>query len=156
MAKRTDKLRVAVIGASGYTGADLIRLAYRHPNIALTQLLAKSHAGKPMDEVFPHLGGLGLPNLIAEEEADWSQCDAVICGLPHGTAHEIIAKLPKSMKVVDMSADFRLKDPKVYAEWYGLEHKAPELIGEAVYGLTEHYRGAIAKACNLTISMAAA
>ena len=97
MAKHKDRIRVAVIGASGYTGADLIRLAYRHPNIELTQLLAKSHAGKSMDEVFPHLGGLGLPNLIAEEEADWTACDAVICGLPHGTAHEIIAKLPRAM-----------------------------------------------------------
>jgi N-acetyl-gamma-glutamyl-phosphate reductase len=146
MPRHTDKIRVAVIGASGYTGADLIRLAYRHPNIELTQLLAKSHAGKSMDEVFPHLGGLGLPNLIAEEDADWSRCDTVICGLPHGTAHEIIAKLPKDTKVVDMSADFRLKDPKVYAEWYGLEHKAPELIKQAVYGLTERNREAIAKA----------
>jgi N-acetyl-gamma-glutamyl-phosphate reductase len=146
MSKRKDRIRVGVIGASGYTGADLIRLAYRHPNIELTLLLAKSHAGKSMDEVFPHLGGLGLPDLIAEEEADWSKCDAVVCGLPHGTAHEIIAKLPKTMKVVDMSADFRLKDPKVYAEWYGLEHTAPHLLREAVYGLTEHHRDAIAKA----------
>ena len=143
MPKRKDSIRVAVIGASGYTGADLIRLAYRHPNIELTQLLAKSHAGKSMDEVFPHLGGLGLPNLIAEEEADWTACDAVICGLPHGTAHEIIAKLPRAMKVVDMSADFRLRDPKTYAEWYANEHSAPALLKEAVYGLTEHYRDKI-------------
>ncbi len=139
-------VRVAVIGASGYTGADFIRLALRHPAIQITQLLAKTHAGKAVEDVFPHLDGFGLPRLIAEEDADWDQADAVICGLPHGTAHQIIAKLPKRLKVVDMSADFRLRDPQVYAEWYGLEHGAPALIQEAVYGLPEINRTAIAQA----------
>jgi N-acetyl-gamma-glutamyl-phosphate reductase len=139
-------VRVAVIGASGYTGADFIRLGLRHPGMKLTHLLAKTHAGKPIADVFPHLDGFGLPGLIAEDDADWDAVDAVVCGLPHGTAHQIIAKLPKRLKVVDMSADFRLRDPKVYADWYGLTHGAPELIEEAVYGLTERNRDAITKA----------
>jgi N-acetyl-gamma-glutamyl-phosphate reductase len=140
------RVRVAVIGASGYTGADFIRLALRHPGIEMVQLLAKTHAGKPIDDVFPHLGGFGLPDLIAEDDADWDAIDTVICGLPHGTAHQIIAKLPARIKVVDMSADFRLRDPEIYAQWYGLPHGAPELIKSAVYGLTEQYCGDIANA----------
>ena len=123
-------MKIALTGASGYTGADLIRLALRHPRLEIAELLAKSHAGKPMADVFPHLGHAGLPRLIAEEEANWDKCDVVVCGLPHGTAHQIIAKLPKGKKVVDMSADFRLKDPAVYAKTYGLEHGAPQLLDE--------------------------
>ena len=145
-ANGSRKIRVAIIGASGYTGADAIRLALRHPNIEITALLAKSHAGKPVAEVFPHLGGFGLPDLIAEQAADWSAADAVICGLPHATAHQIIAKLPERLKIVDMSADFRLRNTKTYAEWYGLEHGAPHLLERAVYGLCEHYGADIAKA----------
>ncbi len=135
----TKKIRAAVLGASGYTGADLIRLAARHPNIAITALIAKGHAGQPLAQVFPHLATLDLPALVTSDEVDWSNIDVAFCGLPHATAHSEIAKLPGRVKVIDMSADFRLRDPAVYAEWYGGEHSAPELLKEAVYGLTEHY-----------------
>jgi N-acetyl-gamma-glutamyl-phosphate reductase len=142
-----DKLiRAAVLGASGYTGADLIRLAARHPNIALTALIAKGHAGQTLAQVFPHLASLGLPKLVTADEVAWDDVDVVFCGLPHGTAHAEIAKLPERIKVVDMSADFRLRDPSVYAEWYGGEHGAPQLLKGAVYGLTEHYAEAIKSA----------
>jgi N-acetyl-gamma-glutamyl-phosphate reductase len=133
-------IRAAVLGASGYTGADLIRLAALHPGIELTALIAKGHAGQTLAQVFPHLARLDLPALVTSEEADWDKVDVVFCGLPHGTAHAEIGKLPKRIKVIDMSADFRLRDPKLYAEWYANEHSAPALIEEAVYGLTEHYR----------------
>jgi N-acetyl-gamma-glutamyl-phosphate reductase len=135
----TKKIRAAVLGASGYTGADLIRLAARHPNIAISALIAKGHAGQPLAQVFPHLATLDLPALVTSDEVDWSKIDVAFCGLPHATAHSEIAKLPKRVKVIDMSADFRLRDPAVYAEWYGGEHSAPQLLKEAVYGLTEHY-----------------
>jgi N-acetyl-gamma-glutamyl-phosphate reductase len=135
----TKKIRAAVLGASGYTGADLIRLAARHPNIALTTLIAKGHAGQPLAQVFPHLATLDLPALVTSDQVDWSAVDVAFCGLPHATAHSEIAKLPARVKVIDMSADFRLRDPAVYAEWYGGEHSAPQLLKEAVYGLTEHY-----------------
>lgn len=140
------RVRVAVIGASGYTGADLIRLALRHPAIEIKALVAKSHAGKSLDEVFPHLGGFGLPGLVSEGDVDWSGIDTAICGLPHATAHQIIRTLPPRVKVVDMSADFRLKDVKTYEQWYGVPHEAQDLLKEAVYGLTEHYAADIAKA----------
>ena len=144
-------IRTAVLGASGYTGADVIRLAARHPNIKITTLIAKGHAGQTLGQVFPHLAGLNLPKLVTSDEVDWSAIDLVFCGLPHGTAHQEIAKLPERIKVIDMSADFRLNDLEVYAEWYGGKHGAPELAKEAVYGLTEHYgaqlKGARLVAC---------
>ena len=139
-------IRAAVLGASGYTGADLIRLAALHPGIKLTALIAKGHAGQSLAQVFPHLASLDLPEVVTSEEVDWDEVDVVFCGLPHGTARAEIGKLPERLKIIDMSADFRLRDPKLYAEWYGGEHSAPALIGEAVYGLTEHYRDQIKSA----------
>ncbi len=138
--------RIGVIGASGYTGADVVRLAAVHPHMEIAALAARAHAGKPMGAVFPHLGLAALPDVVDVEAVDWSGLDAVFCGLPHGTAHEIISTLPESLKVVDMSADFRLRDPAVYAEWYGGPHGAADLLETAVYGLTEHYRAQIAPA----------
>jgi N-acetyl-gamma-glutamyl-phosphate reductase len=139
----TKTIRAAVLGASGYTGADMIRLAALHPRLKLTALIAKGHAGQRLAQVFPHLAGLDAPKLITPEEVDWDEVDVVFGGLPHGTAHAEIAKLPKRVRVIDMSADFRLRDPKLYAAWYANEHSAPELIEDAVYGLTEHYRDRI-------------
>ena len=141
-----ETIRIGVLGASGYTGADLVRLAARHPKAKVAALTANTHAGKTMSEVFPHLFMLELPRLVEWESVDWSGLDAVFCGLPHGTTQEIIAAVlaaNPAIKVFDMSADFRLRDTGVYAEWYGHAHRAPELQGEAVYGLTEFYRDKI-------------
>ncbi len=134
------KIRIGILGASGYTGADLVRLLATHPAAEIRLMTANAHAGKPMAAVYPHLGGMDLPELIRVEEADWSNVDVVFCGLPHGTTQEIIAGLPSHLKVIDLSADFRLTDAATYAQWYGHEHRAPHLQGEAVYGLTEHRR----------------
>ena len=144
-----EHIRAGILGASGYTGADLVRLAARHPNIEITALTANTQAGKSMGEVFPHLFMLDLPPLVAWEDVDWTQLDAVFCGLPHGTTQEITAAVLSAnpdIKVIDMSADFRLRDLATYGEWYGHEHRAPELQGEAVYGLTEVYRDLIGTA----------
>lgn len=138
-----ERLRIGILGASGYTGADLVRLLLRHPNAELRVLTADRQAGRPIDEVFPHLAGYGLPPLIKVEDAGWDRVDAVFCGLPHGTTQEIIAGLPRHLKIVDLSADFRLRDPALYAEWYGHAHRAPDLQREAVYGLTELARDAV-------------
>jgi len=141
-----ETLKIGVLGASGYTGADLVRLAARHPHVKIELATADSHAGKSVGEVFPHLGRLQLPRLIKWQDADWSSVDAIFCGLPHGTTQEIVAQLPADRVVIDLSADFRLTDGATYAQWYGHEHRAPELQGEAVYGLTEHNRARIATA----------
>jgi N-acetyl-gamma-glutamyl-phosphate reductase len=140
------KLRIGVIGGSGYTGADLIRLAAAHPNIELGPLAAGSHAGQSLAEVFPHLGRIDAPVLTRAEETDWRGCDAVFSGLPHGAAQDIIKALPSNLRVIDMSADFRLRDPAVYAKWYGRAHEAQDLLSDAVYGLTEFYAQEIAEA----------
>ncbi len=142
----TKKLNIAVVGASGYTGGDLVRLAVRHPHIHVKYLVARTHAGKPMAQVFPHLGGLQLPDLVEVEAVDWQSVDAVFCGLPHGAAHAVIAQLPEGVRVIDMSADYRLRDAQTYRQWYGISHSAPDLLKKAVYGLSEHYHDKIASA----------
>jgi len=144
-----DRLKIGVLGASGYTGADMVRLAARHEGVEIAALTANTHAGKAMAEVFPHLGVLDLPALARWEDVDWAGLDVAFCGLPHGTTQEITAAVlaaNPAIRVIDMSADFRLRDLSTYEEWYGHEHKAPALQEEAVYGLTEHYRRDIAKA----------
>jgi len=144
-----DKIKVAVLGASGYTGSDLVRLAVRHPNIEIVALTANAHAGKPMRAVFPHLGHVDLPDLVKVDEADWSNVDAIFCGLPHGTTQDITKSLmwdSPDIKVIDMSADFRLRNVETYSKWYNISHRAPELQGNAVYGLSEHYRADIKSA----------
>ena len=136
----STRKKIGILGASGYTGSDAVRLLARHPNAEITALTANTHAGKAMGEVFPHFFMLDLPRLTEWEKVDWSQLDAVFCGLPHGTTQEIIAAVLKAnpaIKILDMSADFRLRDMNTYAQWYGHEHRAPELLDEAVYGLTE-------------------
>jgi N-acetyl-gamma-glutamyl-phosphate reductase len=132
-----DGVRVGILGASGYTGAELLRLLRYHPQAEIAALTADRQAGKPIGTVFPHLAGEGLPDLVSIAEVDWKALDFVFCGLPHGTTQEVIAGLPQHLKIVDLSADFRLADTATYAEWYGHEHRAPDLQREAVYGLTE-------------------
>lgn len=137
---------IAILGASGYTGAELIRLIAGHSSMQIKALGANSKAGQTMAEVFPHLRHLDLPTLVTIDEIDFSQIDLCFCALPHKTSQEVIAALPKDLKIVDLSADFRLRDPEDYAKWYGNEHAALEQQKEAVYGLTEFYREEIAGA----------
>jgi N-acetyl-gamma-glutamyl-phosphate reductase len=146
-----DKTRIAVLGASGYTGAELLRLLIRHPRVEIVLLTADRRAGQHMGDVFPQFSPYALPQLVSLEGLDWTTAglDLVFCALPHATTQKVIKELlataPKT-RVIDLSADFRLADPAAYARWYGHEHHAPELQKEAVYGLTEVYRAAIAKA----------
>ncbi len=141
-----DAIRVAILGASGYTGAELLRLLLRHPRIRIVALTADRKAGEGIETVFPQFLGYDLPRLVSIKDVDFSGVDAVFCALPHGTTQEVIAALPAHLKIVDLSADFRLTGLDDYAKWYGHEHRAPDLQQEAVYGLTEINRAAIAKA----------
>jgi N-acetyl-gamma-glutamyl-phosphate reductase len=142
------KAKVGVLGASGYTGSELVRMLLRHPNVELTLLTAERSAGKAMRDVFPQFSPFDLPKLVALEGLDWAAAglDVAFCALPHATTQkvlkELLAKAPAT-KVVDLSADFRLADTAAYAKWYGHEHHAPELQTEAVYGLVEIHRDAI-------------
>ena len=146
MPSAKDKVRVGILGASGYTGVELLRILVHHPNVIIDVLTADRQAGKKIGAVFPHLARHVLPDLVAIPEVDWSKLDLVFCCLPHGTTQEVISALPAHLKVLDLSADFRLADPEVYAKWYGHAHRAVGLQREAVYGLTEVARAAIAKA----------
>lgn len=139
-------IKTAVLGASGYTGADAVRLALRHPYIEIVALTANTHAGKAMGDVFEHLRGFDLPKLTKLDELDWTTLDLVICALPHGTTQattKTIRAANPDCVVVDMSADFRIRDPQTYSDWYGIPHGAAELQGEAAYGLSEHNRDAV-------------
>ncbi|MGB4826213.1 MAG: N-acetyl-gamma-glutamyl-phosphate reductase [Paracoccaceae bacterium] len=138
--------RIAILGASGYTGAELVRLIATHPGMVITALSADRKAGMAMAEVFPFLRHLDLPRLVKIEEIDFSNVDLCFCALPHATTQEVIVKLPKHLKIVDLSADFRLRDPADYEKWYGQPHAALEMQKEAVYGLTEFYRDEIRSA----------
>lgn len=138
--------KIAILGASGYTGAELVRLIATHPSMQIVGLSGERKAGLPMAEVFPHLGHLDLPLLEKIEDMDFSGVDLAFCALPHATSQAVISELPRNLKIVDLSADFRLRDPADYEKWYGKPHAAVELQKEAVYGLTEFYRDDIRNA----------
>lgn len=135
--------KIAILGASGYTGAELVRLIAGHPNIEIVALSGERKAGQSMAEVFPHLRHMDLPVLCKIDEIDFSGVDLCFCALPHKTSQEVIRDLPKGLKIVDLSADFRLRDPAEYQKWYGNPHAALDQQAEAVYGLTEFYRDEI-------------
>jgi len=137
----TDK--IAILGASGYTGAELVRLIAGHDGLEIAALTADRKAGQPMASVFPHLRHLDLPDLVPLSDVDFSQIDLVFAALPHGLSQAILKDLPRSVRVVDLGADFRLRDPEDYSFWYNRPHDAPEIQPEAVYGLTEFYRDEI-------------
>lgn len=137
---------IAVIGASGYTGAELVRLIQGHSEFVIKQLAADRNAGKLITEIFPGFQSLCLPRMTIADHIDYSNIDLVFCALPHGASQEVVQKIPKNIAVVDLSADFRLKDKSKYKEWYGKAHIAPKLLENAVYGLTEFYRDQIQEA----------
>lgn len=134
---------IAILGASGYTGAELVRLIATHPGLRIRALSGDRKAGMAMAEVFAFLAHMDLPILQRIEDIDFSDIDLCFCALPHATSQAVIAGLPQDLKIVDLSADFRLRDPADYERWYGKPHAATELQKEAVYGLTEFYRDAI-------------
>ena len=150
-----NRIRVAVVGASGYTGAELVRLLVGHPAADIVVMTADRKAGQTFGEVFPHLAGAerarGLPPLQPVDAVDWNTVDVAFFALPHGAAHPLAATMPSRVKMIDLSPDFRFADPEVYAAWYGQPHRAPEMQKEAVYGLTElareHIAGARLVAC---------
>lgn len=131
---------IAILGASGYTGAELVRIIATHPSFVIKALTGDRKAGLPMAAVYPHLRHLDLPDLISIDQLDYSELDLVFCALPHATSQAVIPSIPASVKVIDLSADFRLRDPEAYAKWYGKAHDAVEMQADAVYGLTEFYR----------------
>ena len=130
-------MKVGIINITGYAGSELARILYRHPEVEVVSVTGRSSAGQQLNEVFPHLTAL---DLTIEPELSGS-LDLVFSALPHkASAEACIPVLKQGVKVVDISADFRLKQPDQYQEWYGVDHPDPTLLEEAVYGLTELHR----------------
>jgi N-acetyl-gamma-glutamyl-phosphate reductase len=135
----TPELRVGILGGSGYTGAELLRLLAGHPSAEVVAVTSRQAAGAPVADMFPSLRGWVD---LAFEEPDpgrlAERCDVVFCGVPHGVAMEQVpALLEAGVRVVDLSADFRIRDRSVFEHWYGTTHAAPEWLEQAVYGLPE-------------------
>lgn len=133
----TDRLKAAVLGASGYTGAETIRLIANHPHLTLSVATGNAQAGRSLREIFPHLAQLSSLVVVRAEDVDWSDIDVVFSCLPHGTSQDVIETLPEHLKIIDLSADYRLRDASLYREVYGREHLNPALTRTTVYGLTE-------------------
>ena len=137
-----EKLKVGIINVTGYVGMELARLLHRHPNVELSSITGRSAVGQKLGEVLPHLADIDL--VIQPQQGD---VDLVFSALPHKTSAEaVLPALERGIKVVDISADFRLKDAEEYHRWYDFTHPEPRLLDEAVYGLVELNRPAIAAA----------
>ncbi len=135
-------MKAGIINVTGYAGVELARILARHPSVKLTSVTGRGEAGKNLAQVFPHLDDIDMP--ITEELGD---VDVAFSALPQvASAPAVVSCLKRGIKAVDISADFRLRNPKVYKEWYGSDHPAPELLDEAVYGLVELDRDRISKA----------
>lgn len=137
------KVKVGIVNVTGYAGSELARLLYRHPQVELVSVTGRSAAGQKLGDVFPHLAEMDI-KITADLDRS---VDVAFSAMPHKASAEVILPLFKAgVKVVDISADFRLKDGALYPKWYQFSHPAPELLVEAVYGLTEIYRRQIRKA----------
>ncbi len=144
-------LRIAIVGASGYSGEELVRLLLAHPHAELTAVTSRQYAGHTLAQIFPkfaqHPRARTLQFSEPKPEALSKDAEIVFLALPHGVAAEYaVPLLQHGCQVIDLSADFRVRDPAVYKEFYAHEHPAPDLLGQAVYGLPEIYRTQIKKA----------
>ncbi|MBK1693360.1 N-acetyl-gamma-glutamyl-phosphate reductase [Chromatium weissei] len=141
------KIKVGIVGGTGYTGAELLRILALHPHVTLTTITSRGEAGLPVAELFPHLRGrIDLQFTVPNDET-LTNCDVVFFATPNGTAMRSAPQLLNhGVRVIDLAADFRLKDPAVWAHWYGMEHACPNVLAEAVYGLPELNRESIRQA----------
>src|SRR5579871_5307735 len=141
----TDAMKAGIVGASGYTGAELLRLLAAHPRFEVAVATAHSHAGQQVGAHTPSLAGAYPGLTYADVSVDaLDGLDLVFCALPHGESQRLVPEMRDRVGVVvDLAADFRLKDPALYPQWYGEEHASPALLREAVYGLPELSRSAL-------------
>jgi len=147
MTQQAKKIKVGIVGGTGYTGVELLRLLAVHPNIELVAITSRGEAGMLVADMFPNLRGYVALPFVDPAEADLRQCDVVFFATPNGIAmQQARALLAKGVRVIDLAADFRIKDVHTWEKWYGMSHACPELISEAVYGLPEMNRAQIRNA----------
>ncbi len=140
-------IRAGIVGGTGYTGVELLRILALHPDVEVTVVTSRADAGISVDALYPSLRGYIDLKFSLPDVAGLSECDVVFFATPNGTAMLMAEQLlARGIKVIDLSADFRIKDPQEWSHWYGMEHASPDLIAEAVYGLPEVNRDAIKKA----------
>ncbi len=140
-------LKIGIVGGTGYTGSELLRLLCQHPQIKITAITSRSESGTRIDAMFPNLRGALDLKFVTPDQAHLNQCDLVFFATPNGTAmHQVPQLLASGVKIIDLAADFRLQDPEQWLQWYGIQHQCPELLTEAVYGLPELNREAIRNA----------
>ncbi len=140
-------VKIGIVGGTGYTGVELLRLLARHPQAHILAITSRKEAGMPVAEMFPSLRGCVDLAFSAPESSQLNQCDIVFFATPHGVAMDMGPGLVKAgVKIIDLAADFRLKDSAVFEQWYKMPHSAQDLLAEAVYGLPEVNREAIRKA----------
>ncbi|MBS0543115.1 MAG: N-acetyl-gamma-glutamyl-phosphate reductase, partial [Proteobacteria bacterium] len=140
-------IKVGVVGGTGYTGVELLRLLSRHPQVELVAITSRGEAGMAVSDMFPSLRGRVDLKFVTPQEAALDKCDAVFFATPNGIAMQQAADLVAAgVRVIDLAADFRIRDIAEWEKWYGMKHAAPELVAEAVYGLPETSREQIRKA----------
>ena len=140
-------IKVGIIGGTGYTGVELLRLLAGHPNTELVAITSRSEKGKPVSALFPNLRGIVDMPFTEPTVANLQDCDVVFFATPHGVAQGLVPEIiAAGIRVVDLSADFRIRDIDIWEKWYGQTHAAPQLVSQAVYGLPEFNRHEIADA----------
>ncbi len=140
-------IKCGIVGATGYTGVELLRLLAPHPGVDIAVVTSRAEAGRAVAELFPNLRGVLDLGFTHPDEAPLTDCDVVFFATPNGTAmQQVPGLLAAGVRVIDLAADFRLRDPALWADWYGMPHACPELLAEAVYGLPELNRAAIREA----------
>ena len=137
-------IKVGIVGGTGYTGVELLRLLAGHPNVELTAITSRSEKGKPVSALFPNLRGIVKLVFTEPTVANLKDCDVVFFATPHGVAQSLVPEiLAAGIRVIDLSADFRIRDIDIWEKWYAQEHAAPNLVADAVYGLPEFNRSDI-------------
>ena len=140
-------IKAAIVGGTGYTGVELLRLLASHPEVELVAITSRSEAGQAVADMFPNLRGHVDLGFCEPDKAGLHDCDVVFFATPNGIAMGMArALLDRGVRVIDLAADFRLQDPQLWQHWYGMEHACPDLLQEAVYGLPEMNRAMIAGA----------
>jgi len=140
-----DSINIAVAGATGYIGLELIKILSKHPKAKILYLCATRSIGKSIYQFDKKIKKKKLPTISKIDKIDWSNIDVLFTALPNGEAHKIAKILPSKTKLIDLSADFRLKDPQIYKKWYGIKHKSTKFISKSIYSIAEFTKNKIRK-----------